>query len=229
MDGDRHRREQNETSRVAESPPVEASYGPAVHAVERIAFWVAAIAQALVRVLYIFTHRADADEPQHLHVVWSWTQGLVQYRDAFDNQPPLFHLLMAPIVAMLGARADLLVLVRWLMVPLTGVSLWATYSIGKSLWSERVGRWGALLAGYVPAFLLTTVEFRTDVLWMTAWLLALAVLLGGSLTPRRALLAGLLLGVALATSLKTVPLLLALLLAGGLTSFPLPELRPPPT
>jgi prolipoprotein diacylglyceryltransferase len=41
---------------------------------------VAAAALLLVigaRVCYVFTHRVNGDEPQHLHVVWAWTQGLL--------------------------------------------------------------------------------------------------------------------------------------------------------
>jgi len=31
----------------------------------------------LFRFLYIWHFRIDSDEPQHLHVVWAWTQGLL--------------------------------------------------------------------------------------------------------------------------------------------------------
>jgi len=184
---------------------------------ERIIFSMAVIAQIALRILYVLHHRADFDEPQHLHVVWAWTHGLVQYRDLFDNHAPLFHLAMAPVVGFLGERADLLLFVRWMMLPFVALSMWATYRIGRALWSTRVGLWAALLAGFVPSFLLTSTEFRTDVLWMTGWLLTLAVLLGGEFTPRRAALAGLLLGMTLATSLKTAVLILALAMAGVIT------------
>jgi len=35
------------------------------------------IAALVLRILYALHHRVDSDEPQHLHVVWSWTQGSV--------------------------------------------------------------------------------------------------------------------------------------------------------
>src|SRR5262245_44164976 len=184
---------------------------------ERIVFWTAVLAQVALRALYLLHHRPDIDEPQHLHVVWGWTRGMVQYRDLFDNHAPLFHLAMAPLLGPLGERADLLRYARWMMLPLVAASLWATYRIGETLWSARVGSWGALVAGFVPSFLLTTTEFRTDVLWMASWLVTLAVLLRPGFTPRRAGLAGLLLGLTLATSLKTVIWIAALVLAGWLT------------
>src|SRR5437870_638452 len=158
------------------------------------------IAAALAtRVALIFRYRFDSDEPQHLHVAWGWTHGLVQYRDVFDNHAPLFHLMAAPLVRALGERADILVILREWMMPLTVLSLVATYILGRALWSERVGRWAALVAGFGPTFLLTSTEFRADILWMATWLWALVVMLGGRPTGRRGLLAGLLLGAALAT------------------------------
>ena len=32
------------------------------------------------RIVNMLHYRFDSDEPQHLHVAWGWTQGLVQYR-----------------------------------------------------------------------------------------------------------------------------------------------------
>ena len=52
------------------------------------------VGAVLLRLASIFHYRFDNDEPQHLHVVWAWTQGLVQYRDVFDNHMPLFHTAM---------------------------------------------------------------------------------------------------------------------------------------
>jgi hypothetical protein len=60
---------------------------------------------AAVRLWFIFAHRIDSDEPQHLHVMWGWTRGLVQYRDVFDNHLPLLHLLFAPVMALVPERA----------------------------------------------------------------------------------------------------------------------------
>ncbi|HXG22864.1 MAG TPA: hypothetical protein VNN62_27790, partial [Methylomirabilota bacterium] len=60
----------------------------------------------VLRLLYVFHYPIDSDEPQHLHVVWGWTQGLLPYRDIFDNHMPLFHLLYAPLLALIGERAS---------------------------------------------------------------------------------------------------------------------------
>lgn len=57
-------------------------------------FLVAASLLALMiifRIVNMLHYRFDSDEPQHLHVIWGWVHGFVQYRDLFDNHMPLFH------------------------------------------------------------------------------------------------------------------------------------------
>ena len=184
---------------------------------EVVSLSVAALAELVTRVLYILHHRADSDEPQHLHVAWGWTQGLIQYRDLFDNHAPLFHLVMAPFVGVFGARASAIVFARWLMLPLVGLATLAIYLLGRHLWSHRVGCWAAVCTGAVPSFVLVSTEFRADNLWMVAWLFSLVALLGAKLTARRAWLGGLLLGATLATSLKTVLMIPALALGVAVT------------
>ena len=73
----------------------------------------------------------DSDEPQHLHVVWNWSQGRVAYRDFFDNHTPLFHLLMAPLLCLLGERADILNVMRLFVIPFYLVSIWAVHRLAN--------------------------------------------------------------------------------------------------
>ncbi len=166
-------------------------------------------AVAVLHVVYLRGYRLDTDEPQHLHVVWSWVRGLVQYRDVFDNHAPLFHVLFAPIAAAIGERADILFAMRLTMLPLTAAALWSTYAIGRATFGRTVATWASLFTALVPAFFLASVEFRADALWAVLWLAAIAVLFGGPATPRRAFVVGLLLGAAVCTSLKTLLLLVA--------------------
>jgi hypothetical protein len=162
------------------------------------------------RACYVFTHHVNGDEPQHLHVVWAWTQGLLPYRDVFDNHSPLFHLIMAPLFAAIGERADILTLMRFAMIPLFLGMLAVTYWIGRILFSRAVGFWAAILTGLFPLFFLTTVEFRPDNLWAVLWLLALAIAISGTVSPARSWLVGLVLGAAISVSMKTVALLAGL-------------------
>jgi Dolichyl-phosphate-mannose-protein mannosyltransferase len=164
----------------------------------------------LLRIVSVFHYHLDSDEPQHLHVVWGWTHGLLQYRDIFDNHMPLFHLLSAPLLLIVGERPKALLWMRLAMVPLYGFALWSTYRLGRALFSRRIGRWAAVLAGLFPGFFFCSVEFRTDDLWTALWLLALVVLVEGRLTRRRCFAVGVILGAAVGVSMKTTLLLAAL-------------------
>ena len=137
----------------------------------------------------------------------------MQYRDVFDNHAPLFHIVFAPVYWLFGERADILSVMRLAVIPLFFLSLWAVYHIGKALYSREVGIWAAILTGLYPAFFMTSVEFRADDLWMTLWLLTLAVLVQKSLTRSKLVLTGLLLGATFSASMKTTLLLSALFLA----------------
>ena len=158
----------------------------------------------------------SSDEPQHLHVVWAWVNGLLPYRDVFDNHSPLFSLLCSPLLALLGERRDPISPMRLAMIPIWGMSVWFIFRIGASCFSRRVGIWAAVLVNLLPNYYFLMGEFRTDVLWTTLWLGALTILVGGPLTTRRLFFAGLTLGATFGVSMKTVLLLITLLSAGAI-------------
>ena len=167
------------------------------------------VASSLLRLTYIFRYRINSDEPQHLHVVWAWTQGLLPYRDVFDNHMPLFHLMYAPLLRVLGEQPQVLIVMRIAMVPLYVLALFALHRMARTLFSQRTAWWVVVLAPLVPGFFLCSLEFRADNLWMVLWLLTLVVALEGRATPPRSAALGLLLGAALGVSLKTVLMLVA--------------------
>lgn len=179
--------------------------------------WCAAaafLALLALRVAYAWAYRVDSDEPQHLHVVWGWTRGLLPYRDQFDNHSPLFQMLCSPLMRLLGERADILVPMRLAMLPLYFFDLWCVFRIGARLWNARAGLAAALLTALCPVFFFTSVEFRTDDLWVALWLLSLMIAVEGNWNGRRAFWTGLVLGGAFAVSMKTSLLLGAAVLAG---------------
>jgi hypothetical protein len=159
----------------------------------------------VLRAAAFFRYRFDSDEQQHLHVTWGWTAGLVQYRDLFDNHAPLFHILMAPLLAVAGERSNILLWMRLPMLVLFAVVVWATYTIARRTYDERIAAFAALLLVLFPPFFLKSLEFRNDNLWTVLSMLALVALL-----QRRMLVAGLLLGAALAVSLKTAVVVAAI-------------------
>lgn len=169
----------------------------------------------ILRVLLAYHFRIDSDEPQHLHVVWAWTQGFLPYRDIFDNHMPVFQVLSVPLFRLLGIRADIVLPMRLAMIPLFAATIWCVWKIAASIFSLRIALWTALLATFIPPFFLKSVEYRPDELWTAVWLMVLTVLVGGRVTASRAFTAGLLLGVAFSVSMKTI--LMAVSLGLGCT------------
>src|SRR5438067_11244447 len=159
-------------------------------------------------------YRFDSDESQHMHVIWAWARGFVQYRDIFDNHMPLFQIIFAPIFGLVGDRPTILYWMRFILLPMYFVAAWCTYRVGARLFSRRVAAWAVLLAGFYPTYHLTSFEFRTDNLWAPVWLMCVVVLISGSMNRRRMLIAGLLLGFCFAISMKSMLLLLAIVAAG---------------
>ena len=116
-----------------------------------------------LRWFYVNDQPWNSDEPQHLHVVWAWANGMLPYKDVFDNHSPLFQAISAPLFALLGKRADIVKAMRWTVVPIAGLILAMTYLTGVRLFSPRVGLWGALLTATFPGFYFETGEYRPDV------------------------------------------------------------------
>jgi hypothetical protein len=180
---------------------------------ESFVVWSLLISLAALHLAYLFNYRIDSDEPQHLHVVWGWTQGMLPYRDLFDNHTPLFQFLCSPLMRVFGERADIVILMRLAMVPLFVASLAAIWKIASTLFSPRAGIWAVILAGLWPNFQLTSAEFRTDDLWLALWLWAVALAVQRPLTLQRAFGVGILFGTAFGVSMKTSLMLLAIVLA----------------
>jgi uncharacterized membrane protein YfbV (UPF0208 family) len=192
---------------------------------------IAATSLALRAICY-FRFRFDSDEPQHLHVAWGWATGLVQYRDLFDNHAPLFHILTAPILKALGERDDILLYMRAPMLPLYAVVLWATWVIARRFWSTRVAVAATVLLSIFPPFFLKSIEYRTDNLWNAVCLIGLVALTGGLVAPTggritaaRIFAAGVILGIALCVSLKTMLLIISLAFAAVVLPFVIREER----
>jgi len=189
---------------------------------ERLVAASIALVTLAMRAVAFFHYRFDSDEPQHLHVVWGWTAGLLQYRDLFDNHAPLFHMAMSPLLRLLGERSDILLYMRAPMVLLWIIISVAAFLLARRLYDTRVAIWATLLLNVFPTFFLKSLEFRTDNLWNAFWMLAVLILFDAMAEERRGralqlLLGGILLGCALSVSLKTSLLLFSFAAAGVLT------------
>jgi hypothetical protein len=125
--------------------------------------------------------------------------------------------MFAPIFGLIGDRATILYEMRFILLPMYFIAAWCTYQIGTSLFSRWASIWAVILVGLYTRYHFISLEFRTDNLWAPLWLLCITILVTGSLTARRALVAGLLLGLCFGVSMKSVLFLLSIAVAALLT------------
>jgi hypothetical protein len=184
---------------------------------KKIALLLAGAGLLAARFFLIFRYRFDSDEPQHMHIAWAWSHGLVQYRDVFDNHMPLFHLVTSPLFAIGGDDPRLLFAARMLMMPLFVLSITLVWLIADRLFDNRAAFWAAAVAALTPPFFLGSLEYRTDDLWIVCWLAALAITMSDMKPLAKSILGGLALGLAAGVSMKTTLFVAAITVAGALT------------
>ena len=179
-------------------------------------FWFFAVLTLLVKLLLVFTLGIQSDEPQHLHVVWAWSRGLVQYRDVFDNHTPLFHMffgtLFRPIAFLWGEHASILLVMRLVIAAFYVVVVFAGLHLGRRIYSSSDSWWAAVFTAVNPVFCVWSVQFRTDLMWTACWVLFLCQAFTGSGAALSFFLGGLLLGICFCVSMKS--LLLGVTLIG---------------
>lgn len=185
---------------------------------ESIFLWTAGIAAGVLRLVLLLRYRFDSDEPQHMHVSWAWSHGLMQYRDVFDNHMPLFHILWAPLFRFAGDDVNVLYLARLSVVPLFVASIYLVFRIAERLFDRRLAIWAAALTAVFPPFFLGMLEYRTDDLWVVLWLACILVLLSDAEPLRRAVAAGALLGFAFGVSMKSILFAIAIVVAALATT-----------
>lgn len=185
---------------------------------ECIFLWAAGIVAALLRIVLLFRYRFDSDEPQHMHVAWAWSHGLMQYRDVFDNHMPLFHILWAPLFRIAGDDVNVLYLARLTVVPLFVASIYLVFRIAGRLFDRTTATWAAALTAVFPPLFLGMLEYRTDDLWVVAWLACILVLLSDAPPLRRSVAAGAFLGLAFGVSMKSVLFAIAIVVAALATT-----------
>jgi hypothetical protein len=193
---------------------ITASHLPCLHPVQlrhRAWLWLAAIAAIAIRVSFAVVQKIDSDEPQHLHIAWAWTRGLVQYRDVFDNHLPLLHLMFAPVMAVMPESSSVFLLMRFAIMPIAIACSVLLYLFVRPHFGTRVAAIAALLFSVMPPWLATSVEFRNDTLWIFFWLAGLALL--ARVNRQTTFWAGVAFSLSLLASIKAVPLLLAHALA----------------
>jgi hypothetical protein len=175
--------------------------------------WASLLILLVMRLVWLNAYALNSDEAQHAHVAWAWTQGLLPYRDVFDNHGPLFSWLHSPLLGWLDGRPDVLTWLRLAMQVWYAVALAAAGWMAHRLYGWRVAVVAMLVAGIFPRFFIVSGQFRTDDMWMAMWLLGLAFVVGAPPRAWRYFMAGLFVGCALSVSQKTLVLIGTMLAA----------------
>jgi hypothetical protein len=180
----------------------------------------------VLRLAWLNAYSLNSDEAQHAHVSWAWTQGLLPYRDVFDNHGPLFGWLHSPLLRWLDNRPDVLTWLRLAMQFWYVVALGSVGWMARRLYGWRIAMVVVLVAGLFPRFFIVSGQFRTDDMWMAMWLLGLAFVAGTPPRLWRYFIAGVAMGCALAVSQKTLVLLVTTVVAAGVVRLLRPSHAP---
>ena len=162
----------------------------------------------------------NADESQHLHAAWLVGGGAVPFAGFWEHHMPLLYYGLAPLTRWVGESPAVYPVARALMVVLAALALGLVAGLGRRLGGGAALGAVALLA-FLPRFVEHASEVRPDVPALVAWLAGLLALVRWREDGAPAWLwrAGLLVGVALSFTLKTLyaapGLALAIALAEG--------------
>lgn len=125
----------------------------------------------------IFYCRYDYDEIERSHSIWMVSQGLRPYHDFFENHPPFYWYLIAPVASLFGESVHILTFYRIF-------SAIGTLLFLGAIWGNAVitcpsykyfASFGLALVAFAPAMLVFFVEFRFDgwnyalLLWSIYW------------------------------------------------------------
>jgi hypothetical protein len=147
----------------------------------------------------------NADESQHLQAAWLVAGGAVPFADFWEHHMPLLYYVLAPLTRWVGESPAIYLVARALVVAIAALALGLVAGLGRRL--SAGAALGAVAAlAFQPRFVEHASEVRADVPALVAWLAGLLALVrwredGG---PAWLWRAGLLIGVALSFTLKTL-------------------------
>jgi hypothetical protein len=112
----------------------------------------------------------DQDEFLHLHAAWYIFKGFLPYRDYFDHYTPLFQFVLAPLFHLFEVENDFsealasFFFARKLMWLTSGLLLFFTFWLGRSMRGTGVGLFAVLFLLCTEAYWHKTLEIRPDAL-----------------------------------------------------------------
>lgn len=102
--------------------------------------------------------RVDSDEVSHLHCAWLVSQGLVPYRDFWQDHSPLLWYLLAPVVALFHSPAVLIfsrAVAGLLFLGVVAATAWLAWEVSR-----------LRAAGVLAALIVFAFGVRTEAAWL---------------------------------------------------------------
>ena len=144
----------------------------------RAGLWVLLAAAVAVYIWTAFYHDFNVDEQEHLYASYLIFNGNVPYRDFFEHHHPLLWYLFAPFLTFWKNSADVLYVMRIIMLAVTGGT---AYFIFKSSLLLGMERRSAVISPIIwlcfPVVQATGCEFRPDNLMMMFFMAGMAFFL----------------------------------------------------
>lgn len=165
-------------------------------------------AVATVAVMWV-GQRPDWDETEHLHSAWLMSQGALPFRDFWQHHSPMLWIALSPVLGAMSPGAHVCDFARGLSLSLSAAACLMAILLARRLHGPQAPALMviALWAGIIEPGQLH--QLRPDLVANMLSLAALALLLSVP-GAARAVLAGVLLGLAAAFTPKHLPLLLVL-------------------
>lgn len=121
-----------------------------------------AVLVVLARLWLVFHRLYDPDELEHLHAGFCVWQGMVPYRDFFEQHGPVLWYLSLPLFAIWGASLKVLFAGRLIIWLIGAATIGLTWHLGNKLYGRWAGPIAALLLLLLPAFQEKNIEWRPD-------------------------------------------------------------------
>lgn len=166
-------------------------------------FILAIAVMLFMRLILTLTRYIDPDEFAHLHWAYLLSSGHIPYKDFFINFTPLYHTLLLPLF-WLPQSPNIIILARLFQFLLSFISLFLLYNLSIQITNNRfIALTAIIISLSFPMLFDKSIELRPDLL-MTVFFMAALVAIGEKKiwNSKRALTAGIFIGLSLVTLVK---------------------------
>lgn len=109
----------------------------------------------------------DRDEGSYAYVAWRWSDGLVPYRDVFEQKPPGILLAYRGAFALGGMTVET---IRWLALVNAWVMVISIYFTSRRVAGEKAAMWASALFAFVSSLFFMEASRANTEVFMWPWL-----------------------------------------------------------